>query len=278
MGAALAGLRDQGVLVMGSGSMTHNLGRLQPPMSHDAEAPWVNGFVAWVNDKLASGDAEGLCAHAGAGGLERGHGRLLLAAVAHLAGTGQLGVELLLAAEQAATRHADVVEHDLGGVARTDAVLLVLLAHRQPGGVGADHEAGLATALQLAQTASFDVVISDIGLPDGSGLDVCRAVRAHATRNTLPILMLSAQGDEIDVHLLDGASLLARAASLDPQPTRQLLGKRVQLARPISNLEPRLYRPAAQILADRIARQPSASLYLPDRHPLTEMPAPDYAQ
>ena len=44
-----------------------------------------------------------------------------------LAGPGQLGVELLLAAEQAAARHAHVVEHDLGGVRGADAVLLVLL-------------------------------------------------------------------------------------------------------------------------------------------------------
>ena len=48
-----------------------------------------------------------------------------------LAGPGQLGVELLLAAEQAAAGHPHVVEHDLGGVRGPDAVLLVLLALRQ---------------------------------------------------------------------------------------------------------------------------------------------------
>jgi len=61
LGRALRALRDEGVLVIGSGSMTHNLGRLQPPMTFDAEAPWVTGFLAWVADKLETGDAEGLC-------------------------------------------------------------------------------------------------------------------------------------------------------------------------------------------------------------------------
>ena len=51
-----------------------------------------------------------------------------------------------------------------------------------------------------------------------------------------------AQHHKIGVHLLGRAPLLARLAGLDPQPTRQLLGKRVQLARPIGNLEPGLHR------------------------------------
>jgi Transposase zinc-binding domain len=62
------------------------------------------------------------------------------------------------------------------------------------------------------------------------------------------------------------------------QPTRQLLGKRVQLARPCRNLKHRLHRTAAQILADRVARQTRPPLDLADRHPLTKMPPPDYTQ
>jgi len=53
---------------------------------------------------------------------------------------------------------------------------------------------------QLAITSSTppDVLVLDIGLPDGSGLDVCRQVRASATLRHLPVLVLSAQGEEID--------------------------------------------------------------------------------
>ncbi len=61
LGRALRALRDEGVLVIGSGSMTHNLGRLQPPMTNDARAPWVTSFLAWVDDRLTQGDASGLC-------------------------------------------------------------------------------------------------------------------------------------------------------------------------------------------------------------------------
>lgn len=40
-----------------------------------------------------------------------------------------------------------------------------------------------------------DLVILDVGLPDGSGLDLCRAWRATSS---VPVLVLSAQGEEID--------------------------------------------------------------------------------
>ena len=80
-------------------------------------------------------DADRLRADERARGLERAHRRLhplLLPS----RGAGEALVELLLAAEQAwaaGTRH--VVEHDLGGVAGADAVLLELLAHASDPGV-----------------------------------------------------------------------------------------------------------------------------------------------
>ncbi|MGE0858420.1 MAG: class III extradiol ring-cleavage dioxygenase [Gammaproteobacteria bacterium] len=61
LGRALSALRAEGVLVIGSGSMTHNLGRVRPPMDHDAAAPWVRAFLAWMDDTLAAGDGEALC-------------------------------------------------------------------------------------------------------------------------------------------------------------------------------------------------------------------------
>lgn len=53
---------------------------------------------------------------------------------------------------------------------------------------------------QLATTCSTppDVLVLDIGLPDGSGLDVCRHVRATPALQHLPVLVLSAHGEEID--------------------------------------------------------------------------------
>ena len=52
-----------------------------------------------------------------------------------------------------------------------------------------------AEALELAASRSPDLVLLDLGLPDGSGLDVCRALRS---RSTVPIIMVTARGEETD--------------------------------------------------------------------------------
>lgn len=52
-------------------------------------------------------------------------------------------------------------------------------------------EAGLAAALQ----GGYDAVVLDLMLPDGDGLEICRAIRA---RSDVPILMLTARGEEAD--------------------------------------------------------------------------------
>jgi two-component system phosphate regulon response regulator OmpR len=41
-----------------------------------------------------------------------------------------------------------------------------------------------------------DLMVLDLTLPDGNGLDICRDLRAAG--NTLPIVMLTAKGDDID--------------------------------------------------------------------------------
>jgi two-component system, OmpR family, response regulator RegX3 len=52
-----------------------------------------------------------------------------------------------------------------------------------------------AEALELAASRSPDLVLLDLGLPDGSGLDVCRELRS---RSTVPIIMVTARGEETD--------------------------------------------------------------------------------
>ncbi len=58
LGAALAGLREKNVLVMGSGSMTHNLGEFFG--GHREAAPYVIEFSRWIETKLDEGDLEAL--------------------------------------------------------------------------------------------------------------------------------------------------------------------------------------------------------------------------
>jgi two-component system response regulator RegX3 len=52
-----------------------------------------------------------------------------------------------------------------------------------------------AEAMQVAGNRSPDLVLLDIGLPDGSGLDVCRELRRESY---VPIIMLTARGSEAD--------------------------------------------------------------------------------
>ena len=64
------------------------------------------------------------------------------------------------------------------------------------------HSLLLQDARRQLQLQAFDLLVLDVGLPDGSGLDLLRELR-HApaglrTATATPVLMLSAQGEEID--------------------------------------------------------------------------------
>jgi phosphate regulon transcriptional regulator PhoB len=58
----------------------------------------------------------------------------------------------------------------------------------------ADGEEGL----QIARNNLPDIVVLDMMLPKLSGLDICREVRKDDSLNRLPILMLTARGEEAD--------------------------------------------------------------------------------
>ena len=60
VGQALAELRKEGVLLIGSGSITHNLGELDWHAGPDVIEPWALAFRDWVVERLEADDQAAL--------------------------------------------------------------------------------------------------------------------------------------------------------------------------------------------------------------------------
>lgn len=54
VGRALAPLREEGVLIIGSGSMTHDLSEFRGQGPNDPAPDWVNGFADWMDASLTA--------------------------------------------------------------------------------------------------------------------------------------------------------------------------------------------------------------------------------
>jgi two-component system response regulator RegX3 len=80
-------------------------------------------------------------------------------------------------------------------------------------------ESGLA-ALERARSATFDVVVLDLMLPDVSGMDVCRTLRSESD---VPIVMLTARDAEVDRVL--GLELGADDYVTKPYSTAELVSR-----------------------------------------------------
>lgn len=85
--------------------------------------------------------------------------------------------------------------------------------------IAEDGERGLA-ALRRGR---FDVLLLDLMLPGLDGLEICRRVRATAELNALPILMLTAKGDDVDK--IVGLELGADDYLAKPFNPRELLAR-----------------------------------------------------
>lgn len=57
------------------------------------------------------------------------------------------------------------------------------------------HAATLAQARKLARGESFHIIVLDLMLPDGDGMEFCRELRGWSST---PVVMLTARGDEMD--------------------------------------------------------------------------------
>lgn len=102
------------------------------------------------------------------------------------------------------------------------------------------HEVRLATTIAQAReqitAARPDVMILDVALPDGTGIDLCRALRSEGVR--LPILLLTAHGEvPRRVAGLDAGAddFLAKPFAIAELRARvRALGRRGPLERPAS--------------------------------------------
>ena len=60
LGQILRGLRAEGVLIVASGSMGHNLGEVRRDSPDMPAYPWVAAFADWVHDRTLAHDIEAL--------------------------------------------------------------------------------------------------------------------------------------------------------------------------------------------------------------------------
>lgn len=75
--------------------------------------------------------------------------------------------------------------------------------------------------LALARTQAPDLVLLDLMLPDVPGTDVCRLLKADAETRSIPVLMLTAKGEEQDRIL--GFELGAEDYVVKPFSVKELL-------------------------------------------------------
>lgn len=78
-------------------------------------------------------------------------------------------------------------------------------------------------ALKAVKTALPDLVLLDLMLPGLDGLEVCRQIRAHAASSRVPVLMVTAKGEEADV--VTGLELGADDYIVKPFSPRVLLAR-----------------------------------------------------
>src|SRR6267378_3813938 len=103
------------------------------------------------------------------------------------------------------------------------------------------------SALTLARSRRFDLVILDVMLPGLDGVTVCRAIRRESENPDVPVLMLTARREESDkvVGLESGADdyltkpfsvreLIARVRALLRRGPRPIVGASRESARPIT--------------------------------------------
>jgi two-component system, NarL family, response regulator DevR len=164
--------------------------------------------------------------------------------------------------------------------------LRMLLGHRPNLTIVGEASTAAAAVAEAARTAP-DVIIMDVRLPDGSGVEACREIRS--ARPATRVLMLTSFADEdaVDASVMAGASgyLLKQTRSaelihaievvaageslLDPTVTRQLLARFKRLAGgggdPVAALTDQERRVLALVGDGKTNREIAAALHLSEK-------------
>jgi two-component system, OmpR family, phosphate regulon response regulator PhoB len=99
----------------------------------------------------------------------------------------------------------------------------LVLFHLRREGYQASSAGSGEEALRQVRQAPPDLVLLDLMLPSMGGLEVCRRLRQDATTAALPIVMLTAKGDEVDRVL--GLELGADDYVVKPFSPKELLAR-----------------------------------------------------
>ncbi len=165
--------------------------------------------------------------------------------------------------------------------------LRMLLGHRPNIAIVGEASTAAAAVAEAGRTAP-DVVIMDVRLPDGSGVEACREIRS--TRPATRVLILTSFADEeaVDASVMAGASgyllkqtrgaelihaidvVAAGGSLLDPTVTGQLLARFRRLAGsgegdPVASLTEQERRVLALVGEGKTNREIAATLNLSEK-------------
>lgn len=121
-------------------------------------------------------------------------------------------------------------------------------------------------ALQCLHQGSFDLALIDLGLPDGSGIDVVSALRRHQPR-TLPVVVTIYDDDD---HLFPALQAGAFGYLLKEQPQDVLVAQLLRMTQGEPPLSPPIARRVLAHFASATVRHQSLVRQLTDEVSLTE--------
>jgi two-component system phosphate regulon response regulator PhoB len=58
--------------------------------------------------------------------------------------------------------------------------------------------ASISEANTLLATTDYNLILLDLMLPDGSGIDICKRIKSNSDTESIPIIILTAKDDEVD--------------------------------------------------------------------------------